>query len=292
MDYLKEHARASFPGLAIICRFLADQPGGIHEATLKELLHPLETPADSGSTFQACLAVGHDLGIIEDRERGWALHAAAQESVQRDRSPGARLIGSLILRRIGERAVEAIEQGERPSDLAVALTWFVSRDPLQPLPYGWSDGPEEAFEEAWPDKQGPVKAREQWRPFRRWAQALGLGFQTPVKRRASVLTIDPTRAVDAVLGELPPRSKADDWFRGLHSLLPVLGARPLVNVLPADEVSEWAVRPSVALAIRKLERARKLELIASDDSISAVSLQLGDSGYRIGEVRVMKGEHR
>ncbi|WP_141579841.1 hypothetical protein [Actinomadura sp. WMMA1423] len=296
MDYLKGHVTASAPALVVICRYLATHPQGVEEAELRSALQP-HVPAKSqgttsdGGVFVASLRVGQDLEIIQPQEvsrnrRRWAVSESLQEEIERDTSPGAQIVRSLVLRRLGARAASAIEAGDPPPDLGLALTWFLMQNPLAPFSVTWGDGPEAAFKDGWKGDHPPVGNAEQWRSFMRWARSLGLAVRADFGRQKSVLIADPTRAIEIVLSEMPSRLLADEWFRHLHSLLPVLGDSRLVSALPKVSGSVEEVPLPVVLAMRKLERMGKLRLVASDDSSNAVALRFARGDRRIGEVHI------
>ncbi|RFS87058.1 hypothetical protein D0T12_02050 [Actinomadura spongiicola] len=211
-----------------------------------------------------------------------------QEAIERDTSPGAQIVRSLVLRRLGARAATAIEAGDPPPDLGLALTWFLMQNPLAPFSVTWGDGPEAAFKDGWKEDHPPVGNAEQWRSFMRWARSLGLAVRADFGGQKSALIADPTRAIEIVLGEMPSRLLADEWFRHLHSLLPVLGDSRLASVLPQVSGSVDEVPMPVVLAMRKLERMGKLKLVASDDSSNAVALRLARGDRRIGEVHILE----
>jgi hypothetical protein len=198
----------------------------------------------------------------------------------------SRPFPSLVLRSLSARAMAAIEAGERPSDVALALTWLLQRDPLTPLSTLWKEGPERAVVDAHLDPA--IGNAEQWRALVRWARSLGLATATATTEKKLYLVVDPTRAIHDVLARLPPRAPADQWFRHLRSLLPILGHPAFVSALPAQNGSVSEVPATTALAAQKLERAGLLQLVASDDASSAVVLRVGYHVRQVTEVRIVE----
>ncbi|MGH4027278.1 MAG: hypothetical protein ACRDRV_22135 [Pseudonocardiaceae bacterium] len=308
MDYLKQHVLASVPAIGVISRYLATRPleegeggprpRGEREGTLRTALQPSAMAPDEDraapdgvrGVLAASLAVGEDLGLLRAANSGprvWALNGEVRDEVRRLPSTDSRAFRSLVLRCLNSRAVAAVEAGQSPPDVAIALTWLLTQDPLAPFPARWSDGPERAFDGA--GLRAAVSNKEQWLAFMRWARSLGLATVTAIGRQKSYLIADPTLAVTAVLDRMPRRKSADQWFQHLRSLLPVLGDPRLVSTLPAGSDSGSQPPASIALAVQKLELAGRVRLVASADASNAVVLRVGNRDRRISSVHITEG---
>lgn len=297
MNYLKGHKVASVPALFVICRYLASEPDGASQAELQHALHPSGLTRGRGrqvaggedgppAVLTASLAVGRDLVLLEAAETGtdrdrYRLPAALREEVLRVPAADSRAFRALVLRRLGARALAAVEAGQSPPDLALALTWLLQQDPLVPLLSRWGHGPEAAVRNS--GLGAAVADAEQWRTLLRWARALGLAHFAQAGGRQCVLA-DPTTAVEDSLDVLPRRAAAAQWFQALRELLPVLGAPQLLIELPPDTAELPA---TTTLAVCKLERLGRLRLVAADDATDAVVLALGGRPQRVSEVHVL-----
>ncbi|MBQ1065597.1 MULTISPECIES: protein DpdG [Micromonospora] len=298
MDYLKRHVLASVPALLVISRYLATQLDGVEENELQRVLRPTamaETRGvssagdDPSSVLTSSLSVGEDLGLF-DSERGgrgrriWKLTDSIRGEVGPLPSADSRVFRSLVLRLLSSRALEEVRAGNKPSDVALALTWILLRDPLEPLSVNWDKGPETAFEKA--GMRNAVENVEQWGAFRRWIRSLGIATVAQVGRQDAYLLVDPTRALLDVLDRLPQQERAEQWFRQLHEILPVLGHPALISALPQGSVRPQGISASVALAAQKLKRRGILDLAPSADASTAAVLRIGDQSWRIGQVFV------
>ncbi|MFC4145776.1 protein DpdG [Micromonospora mangrovi] len=298
MDYLKRHVLASVPALLVISRYLATQLDGVEENELQRVLRPVamaETRGvssagdDPSSVLTSSLSVGEDLGLF-DSERGgrgrriWKLTDSIRREVGPLPSADSRVFRSLVLRLLSSRALEEVRAGNKPSDVALALTWILLRDPMEPLSLNWDKGPETAFEKA--GMRNAVENVEQWGAFRRWIRSLGIATVAQVGRQDAYLLVDPTRALLDVLDRLPRQERAEQWFRQLHEILPVLGHPALISALPQGSVRPQGISASVALAAQKLKRRGILDLAPSADASTAAVLRIGDQSWRIGQVLV------
>lgn len=295
MDYLRGHALASVPALLVVVRLLSS--GGSEsspEPILQRRLQPLSPGSASGreqadearGVLAASLEVGLDLGLLRregDRRSGrrWALTEAVPAELT-----STDAFRSHVLMRLGARALAAMEEGERPSDLVRALTWLMQQDPRMPLATTWAEGPEEAFDQA--GLHDAVDTPEQYLALRRWVRALGLGALTRVETDSRArLTPDPTPAITMALPDLPPRADAEAWLTTLLRRLPMLGSPSLLAALPEGAVTgEGVVSPPTALALVKLETAQRLTLEPSDDATRSVTIAL-PTPRRIGHISRM-----
>lgn len=287
MDFFRGHATASAVGLFVIGRFLSDFPEGRTEESLRESLQMLTSPGtgpdDSGPVLTASLAVGQALGILEgDRASGtWSLEGDLRDVLTAAGDQWPKFRGEL-LRRISAHGVAEIKVGRRAPDLVVGLTWFLQQDPLKPVQTAWN-APTEPLVRA--GTLGAVDRSEQWRPFQRWAVALGLARRADTGS-AKVLIPDATTAIADQLPLMPASSSARDWLNLLRDRLPVLGSSALLAVLPSGGPGWSDLPPGLMLGLRKLENTGVLKLESSDDASDVVSIGLGSSARQIGRITV------
>ncbi|WP_200211351.1 protein DpdG [Micromonospora coerulea] len=298
MDYLKRHMLASVPALLVISRYLVTQLDGMEENELQKVLRPeamterrgvSSAGDDPSNVLTSSLSVGEDLGLFDSERSGrgrrvWKLRDGIREEVGRIPPADSRVFRSLVLRLLSSRALEEVRAGNKPSDVALALTWILLRDPLEPLSMNWDKGPETAFEKA--GMRNAVENVEQWGAFRRWVRSLGIATVAQVGRQEAYFLVDPTRALLDVLDRLPQQEPAEQWFRELFEILPVLGHPILVSALPEGSAKPQAIPASLALAAQKLRRRGLLNLAPSADASAAAVLRIGGQSWRIGEVRV------
>ena len=298
MSYLKNQTIASAPALFVICRYLAHHPVGVTMDRLHKALAPAAVVAEGGRAGRTAdvppvlphsLALGVDIGILHVEgardQRVWTLRKEYVKLVRETPSADSRAFRSLLLRRFGARALQSVEDGENPPDVPFALTWLLTLDPLQPMSLVWDQGPREAFEHA--SMRWAVDNPEQWRPFLRWARALRLVNLTTSGSKARV-SVDPTRAIEDVLDQLPQHASAPEWFDRLYTVLPVLGDPRLVNALPTRLSIPPGPSAAAALALSKLEHTRRVRLVAADDAADAVVLRLGGQMRRVARIDVVE----
>lgn len=291
MDYLKQHLQASVPALFAVSRYLSTRPDGVLEGDLSRAVRPpaMFEGRPGEPALQVSLEVGADIGLLTRTgargERMWALASDTREDVAGCPSDESSAFRSLVLRLLSARAVAAVDSGETPSDVALALTWLLLRqDPHTPLADAWGDGPEETFRKALGERT--VGGSAQWQGLRRWGRSLGVltEAQPNASRARARVLVDPTRAVRGVLPFLLAPAGAGEWLGRLRTLVPVLGAPALAA---AVGVRDGDVPPTLALALRKLDRAGHLRLVTSDDDRDAVTLQVGsEPAQRVAEIRV------
>ncbi|WP_435741660.1 hypothetical protein [Nocardioides sp. SYSU DS0663] len=290
MDFFRGHATASALGLFVIARYLSDFPEGRTEESLRESLQMLKPQGagsdDSGPVLAASLAVGQGVRILErDQASGrWRLIADLCGVVAGDGDPWSTFRGEL-LRRIAAHGVEEVELGRKSPDLVVALTWFLQQDPLKPIPTTWN-APTEPLVRA--GTLGAVDRSEQWRPFQRWAVALGLARRTDTGS-AKVLIPDATTAIADQLASMPASGSAKEWLSHLRDRLPILGSPALLAALPTGGPVWSELPPGLMLGLRKLESLGALRLEASDDASDVVSVGLASSARQIGRITVLRG---
>jgi hypothetical protein len=287
MDYLRGNATASATGLFVICRYLSAFAEGRSEDELRHALQLLRTtghsPDESGSVLTACLTIGAGLGAIarETASSPWTVEAGLGKGLLADGDHWPWFRGEL-LRRITQHGLSELEREGKAPDLILGLTWFLQLSPLNPLQLSWAGGPEPlvmalSFE--------AVSNPEQWRPFQRWALALGLARRSDFGR-ARVLIPDATAAISDQLPYLPASTSAADWLAALRKRLPVLGATTLLEQLPQGGPTWDKLAPGVVIGLLKLEKAGILSLQPSDDASDVISLDLGSSTRQVGRISV------
>jgi hypothetical protein len=290
MDFFRGHATASALGLFVIARYLGDFPDGRTEESLRESLQMLKPQGagsdDSGPVLAASLAVGQGVGILErDQASGkWRLIDDLCSVVAGQGDRWSTFRGEL-LRRIATHGVEEVELGRKGPDLVVALTWFLQQDPLKPIPTTWNAPTEPLVRTG---TLGAVDRSDQWRPFQRWAVALGLARRADTGR-AKVLIPDATTAIADQLTSMPASGSAKEWLSHLRDRLPILGSSALLAALPTGGPAWSELPPGLMLGLRKLESLGALKLEASDDASDVVSVGLASSARQIGRITVLRG---
>jgi hypothetical protein len=287
MEYLRGNATASAIGLFVICRHLSNTRHGQSNDDLRRSLQPVRSQTadstDSGAVLSASLNVGEGLGLVK-REMSsgpWNVDAdLGRELLSRD-DPWIWFRGELLYR-MAQHALRALTHDGKAPDLLVGLTWFLQLDPLDPIQSAWSTGPEPRVRSIGLDAVSNV---EQWRPFQRWAIALGAARRFDIGN-AKVVIPDATTAIQDQLRHLPADSNAREWFGRLRSRVPIFGAAELVSQLPQGN-GAWAdLPPGVVLGLLKLEKAGVLALHASDDAADIVTLSLGATVRQVGWIKV------
>lgn len=294
MSYLKNQTVASAQALFVTCRYLA-----IHRAggTVEQLQKALAPKAVTGETGRAgrtadvpyvllnSLDIGVDIGLLDVEgsrgQRVWTLRNEYTNLVKELPATDSRRFRSLLLRRFGARALISVEAGESPPDVPFGLAWFLTRDPMSPWPEKWDQEVEEAWDRA--SMRSAVHNQEQWRPFIRWARALGLVTMIGLSGKNRI-AIDPTQAVREMLDEMPKQSPATEWLGRLYAVQPLLGDPRLLNALPSGNTIESGPSAALVLALFKLERAGRLTLVAADDASDAVVLRLGGQARRVARI--------
>jgi hypothetical protein len=294
VTYLKNQTLASAPALFVICRYLAHHPSGASMDRLQKALAPPGVLDEVGRAGRSAgvppvlpdsLAVGIDIELLDVEgvrdQRVWTLRKEYTRLLRDLPSVGARAFRSLLLRKFGTRALRAVESGEEPPDVPYALTWLLTLDPLSPMESTWDHGPREAFEQA--GMRAAVYNPEQWRPFLRWAEALGLVNEIPASGKLRVV-VDPTRAIDDVLDEMPTRASTREWFDQLYAVQPLLGDPRLISALPVGSAVESGPSAAVTLALTKLEHRGRIRLVEADDTTDAAVLRLGGLVRRVARI--------
>jgi hypothetical protein len=185
-----------------------------------------------------------------------------------------------LLRRIAAHGLLQLETEGSAPDLVLGLTWFLQNNPLEPIPTAWGVGPEPLVQSL--NFQALARS-EQWRPFQRWALALGLARRSD-QGSARVIMPDASTAIADQLPQLPAAARATDWLSALRMRLPVLGDKRLLDSLPQGGTAWKELPPGVALGLLKLEKSGLLVLEPSDDASDVIAFGLGATSRQVGRI--------
>jgi hypothetical protein len=285
MDYLRGNASASAIGLFVICRYLSAFSDGRSEEELRQALQVLRTsgssPDEAGSVLTASLAIGGGMGAIarESASAPWTVEPDLAKRLQADDDQWPWFRGELLYRMTRDGLRELETEGRVP-DLILGLTWFLQLSPLSPLQLSWGAGPEPLVTEINFDA---VSRSDQWRPFQRWALALGLARRSD-QGSARALIPDASTAIADQLPFLPAVASATEWLAALRKRLPALGATTLLEQLPKGGAAWDELPPGVVIGLLKLEKAGVLSLEPSDDAADVIALGLGTSMRQVGRI--------
>jgi hypothetical protein len=292
-DYLRHHAAASVPGIRLICKYVV-VCGQAHTSQIQAALRSSDVVPRTdgeGATMPASLEVARDIGLLATdggRDPVWKPGQALK-------SPSAALGASdgfrpLILRELSRRALELAAGPGRPSDLSLALTWVLGRDPLTSL--SWES------REAIPTLKAEgmseiIDNRGQWNAFRRWLAALGPGTADHGLGASRVLSISTASAIRDARIDTPQGVPARDFVSSLLSAVPVLGHELLVGRLPVEARRAWEgiVSPALAQGLLELEAMKELEMLPGDDSEATVRLAVGGESRTVRSIVWRTGRH-
>jgi hypothetical protein len=285
VDYLRGNVTASAISLFVICRYLSAFADGRSEDELGRALQVLRPSGNStdetSSVLSASLTVGDGLDII-GRDSGsvsWVVDAdlAKELQVGGDQWPWFR---GELLRRITQHGLRELEEDGKAPDLILGLTSFLQVSPLSPLKLSWDEDLERRVKAL---TSSAVSGSEQWRPFQRWAVALGLARRSD-QGSAKVLIPDASTAIIDQLPFLPAAASAPDWLAALRKRLPVLGATALLQKLPRGGATWDELPPGAVIGLLKLEEEGVLSLEQSHDASDVVALGLGTSLRQVGRI--------
>lgn len=294
-DYLRSHAAASVPGIRLICKYVVAS-GVARTSQIQAALRPsgLVPKADGeGSTMPASLEVAKDIGLLATdggRDPAWSpgpgLTPVESAPAALESGDAFRLV---ILRRISRRALELASVPGRPSDLSLALTWALGRDPLIPLPWEPREAEGKLKDEG---MSAIIDNPGQWGAFRRWLTALGPGTADHAFGGRRVLSVSTASAIrDAGIGT-PQPVPARAFVSSLLNSVPVLGHESIVTRLPAEAQRAWegAVSPGLAQGLLELEAMGELKMLPSDDSENVVRLAVGEESRTVRSIEWLRGE--
>jgi hypothetical protein len=272
MNYLAgEETQANVAILWVVSRWL-NHVGASSFRDLTVALRPPSVVKGAENALLASLLVGRHIGILqaEVNDGPWSLGARLAPDAIDDHRRFRKAVREAVL----HQAVEDAQQGRRPADVALGLTWLGSLDPTAPPAYGWNEGAELAVYGA--GLGGVIKNSDQWRAFRRWAIGLGMAVANNPRGGVQVLVPDLTTAVLETLPDLPVRSTAPAFLEVLAGRLPAVdtGALQRTTVdlgLTNKARDESTIGPCLAYALRRLHRRGKLCLEKADDASHRVS---------------------
>lgn len=285
MEYLRRNASASAIGLFVVCRYLSAFPDGRSEAELLQALQVLRTsgnsPDEAGSVLTASLAIAGGIGAIarESASSPWTVEPDLAKRLQAEGDQWPWFRGELLHRMTWD-GLRELEIGGKVPDLILGLTWFLQLSPLSPLQLSWGAGPEPLVTAINFDA---VSRSDQWRPFQRWALALGLARRSD-QGSAKALIPDASTAIADQLSFLPAVASATEWLAALRKRLPVLGSTTLLEQLPKGGATWDELPAGVVVGLLKLEKAGVLSLEPSDDAADVIALGLGTSTRQVGRI--------
>lgn len=294
-DYLGTHAAASVPGIRLICKYIVSN-GSARRSRLQIALRPhnlIRKSDGEGSTMPASLAVAKDIGLLatdDDRDAVWSPGPGLKgvESVLTVLETGDAF-RPLILREVSRKALQRVTGLESPSDLSLALTWALGRDPLLPLP--WDYGAAEVMLRA-EGMSAIIENSTQWGAFRRWLIALGLGVSNRAPGGKRILFVSTASAIhDAEIGTPQPVS-ARVFVNSLVNSVPVLGHELLVAQLSAEAQRAWesTVSPGLAQGLLELGAMGELKMLPGDDSENMMRLAVGGESRTVRSIEWLRGE--
>jgi hypothetical protein len=283
MKYLAGTAQASVAILYPACRWLSRRDRSAYDV-MDAALRPPHVVGGEADALLASLRVGQDIGLLDrsggarttDQTADWALQEPARS--QRDEWYGDPASFRVLVRRaLLAKAVDDIAAGETPSDVAVGLAWLLAQDPVRPLPLAYKGVPEGALNDQ--NMRPYITGPDQWRPFLRWAVALGCAEYSQVRSRRLIL-LDPTAALAE---ELPPIPRAGVSARAFYAAvtkeLPVLDGGQISEFMRkergecTDPRGDAMVGPAFSLALRRLQAQGVIDLHRE-----------ADAGYRVNGV--------
>jgi hypothetical protein len=283
MKYLAGTAQASVAILYPVCRWLSHRDRASF-SDINAALRPAHLVGGEPDALLASLRVGRDIGLLDrsgstrtsDQIAEWALQEPARSQRDEWYAEPARF-RVLTRRALLAKAVDDIAASETPSDVAVGLAWLLAQDPVRPLPQAYRDGPEGALNDQ--NMRPYITGPDQWRPFLRWAVALGCAEYSQIGSRRLIL-LDPTAALAE---ELPPIPRAGISARAFYEAvikeLPVLDGGRISDFMRekrgefADPRGDAMVGPAFSLALRRLQGQGVIDLHRE-----------ADAGYRVSGV--------
>jgi hypothetical protein len=283
MKYLAGTAQASVAILYPVCRWLSYRDWAAYDV-MAAALRPPHVVGGEADALLASLKVGRDIGLLDrsgsfrttDQTANWALHEQVRSQRDDWYADPARF-RVLVRRALLAKAVDDIAAGETPSDVAVGLAWLLAQDPARPLAHAYRDGPEVALNAQ--NMRPYIVGPDQWRPFRRWAVALGCAEYSQVGSRRLVL-LDPTAALAEELPLIPRAGvPATAFCAAVTRDLPVLDGGRISDFMRekrgefADPRGDAMIGPAFSLALRRLQGLGVIDLHRE-----------ADAGYRVNGV--------
>jgi hypothetical protein len=289
-DYLKGYAAASVPGIRLLCKYVVAN-GPSPRSQIQSALRPADIvpKTDSeGATMPASLEVARDIGLLttdgSKQDPIWSpgpcLVALESASAVLETADAFR---SLILKSLSITASRLASSNKPASDVSIALTWVLSRDPL--IQTWWDHRRMESRIKA----EGMSKVIDnysQWNAFRRWLTAFGLGAATRFSGRELMLSVSTASAIrDARIETLRPMP-AKEFIGSLLSAVPILGHELLLSRLPVEAKPTWegTASPAVAQGLLELEAMKELRMLPGDDSEAVVRLAVGKESRAVRSI--------
>jgi hypothetical protein len=243
-----------------------------------------EEEAES-SLFISALQEARRLGIVDERDGRLRIVESAREGKKRkDREADFRADLCKVL-------FDPVRAGQADHGaFMLALSWFLSKDPLEPL--NFSEAPQEMLRKELGDNRDKTELTNQsrYQNFLYWARYLGfatfVGFDTG--RRVFP---DPTRAIAGVLPKIfgeAPLLEIESFLSALSEIFPVFEGGTARGVLdgmrtePFDNSDRLSIATS--LALQRLADRREIGLEAVADARGRI-LDFGVGTKRISRIR-------
>ena len=290
MNYLTgAETQANVAVLWVVAKWLAIVDSARFDQMSRALRPPAVVPG-ADDALRASLSAAVDFRLLSlDGDGVYRLGP----SLSAEDTTDHRSFRSIVCRLLLSRAVEEVDAAGAPSDVAVALTWLLSLDPMRPPAWGWD------ATETWARRDGAIEVirnNTQWRVFRRWAIALGMAEARNPDRLGGPQTIspDPSRAVADVLGRLQSSMPADAFLQALVTERPcfdtgALESRAIALGVPYSARAGATVGPALGYALARLDRRGLLRLVRLDDASSRVSYRVGGRTESFDRVDVVMG---
>ena len=289
-DYLRGYATASVPGIRLICKHVLAN-GQATTPDISDALRPTDIMPGAegeGATLPASLEVAKDIELLTNdggrRNPVWSLgpRLEALKSPQTVLQT-ADMFRPLILKCVSQTALKLATDEKRPSDVSLALTWVLGMDPLARLSWDYSEMESTLKAEGMSDV---IDNAEQWRSFRRWFTALGLGIAVRISRNKMMLSVSTASTIrDAGIGTQGLMS-AREFINSLLEIVPIMGHRSLISQLPIKARPAWegTASPAVAQGLLELEAMKSLRMLPGEDSETAVRLAVGDESRAVRSI--------
>ena len=184
--------------------------GPMEESRLRNLIRPDAVVAGTEDQWHSTLAVLQDLGILQNAPE---LDLMISFEVQADRRIDLPQFQMAFRRVLIQHSHMSIEEGQKPSDLAIGLLWLsmVDDEAVFKSFSGGSTSPELSLRDlVLTDAFGN---NEQWNSFRRWANALGILRLLPREQ----VCPDFTRAMAELLARHPGEYSASAFVELLNA---------------------------------------------------------------------------
>lgn len=300
MNYLAVATLANLPAIWVVARFL----GVVGPTPLSELEGALRPPAvvppstSDQNAFTASLRVAKHLQLLqaagEDAdEETWSLGPRLEGEVGGEGLgfSDADRFGELCRKAFFKSEIEAIDAGEKPSDVAVGLAWLTSRDPREPLAKVFENGPNEELRNS-NLLEHTANNPEQWRAFRRWAIDLGFATELGDRLHPDVVPAATWAVREMAGGRLP----ANEFVRRIVAAVPVLDGGLIATYveerLEAPRgLGDAVAGPLLYHIILRLEAGKMVELHRGDDADGTVAFAVHGTRVPIDGVTVLESSN-